>query len=76
MANWLRDSQASQAAGRNIFRLPYPGGNWRDEKINNNHLLTLMDMAWRTAIVGFKSIEGEKLSDKENELIDLIAEHL
>jgi hypothetical protein len=76
MAYWLRDAQASIAVGRSIFNLPYPGGSWIEEKQRNDHLLHLMNMAWNTAVLGFKVQKGEKLTKDEDELLDLIAEYL
>jgi hypothetical protein len=76
MAYWLIDYQTSRAADAVVFRLPYPGGNWREEKNRNARLLRLMDLAWRTARVGYKTKRKEKLNKEEEELIDIIAEFL
>jgi len=73
MGNWLFDIQASQLAGRNIFRLPYPGGNWLEEKKNNEEFLFLMDIAKQVATVGYKQKKGKKLTDNENKLLEKIA---
>ena len=76
MANWLKDVQASQAEGRLVFRLPYPGGTWAEEKQRNKELLFLMETAWKVAGVGFKQKKGEKLTSEEEKLLDEIATHL
>ena len=76
MAHYLRDFHSSKEQGRNIFRLPYPGGNWREEKQNNSQLLTLMDSAWSVAVLSAKVSEGIKLSKQENKLLDVISELL
>ena len=76
MSNWLFDSQASQAAGRFIFRLPYPGGDWITEKRRNGYLLYLMDMAKKVAILGYKTTIGEKLTKEEDKLLDKVADVL
>ena len=76
MSNWLFDAQASQAAGRFIFRLPYPGGDWITEKNRNNHLLFLMDIAKSVAIIAYKIKKHEKLTDDEEKLFDKVAEVL
>lgn len=76
MANWLKDVQASQAEGRLVFKLPYPGGTWVEEKQRNKELLLLMETAWRVARVGFKQKRGETLTKDENLLLDEIANHL
>lgn len=76
MSNWLYDPQASQTAGRFVFRLPYPGGDWITEKKNNGYLLYLMDMAKKVAILSFKSKNKEKFTDEEEKLLDIVAEVL
>lgn len=76
MANWLRDHQASAQAGANIFRFPYPGGNWIEEKSRNGDLLELMDLAWRVAVLGIKVRDGKALTDDDEKLIDQVAEVL
>jgi len=76
MANWLHNSQASREAGRPVFDLPYPGGTWIEEKRRNQKLLTLMELAWKTAVLGFKVKKGTKLTAEENKLVDEIAQHL
>ena len=76
MSNWLFDAQASQAAGRFIFRLPYPGGDWITEKQRNSYLLFLMDIAKSVAIIAYKLKKHEKLTKDEEKLFDQIAETL
>ena len=76
MSNWLYDAQASQAAGRSIFRLPYPGGDWITEKQKNSYLVYLMDMAKRVAVLAYKSKKREKLTKEEQKLLDKVAEVL
>ncbi|RKZ09233.1 hypothetical protein DRQ25_07160 [Candidatus Fermentibacteria bacterium] len=74
MAAWLKDAERSRAEGRPIFKLPYPGGSWYTEKTNNQHLLELMDLAWRTAVLSIKNWKGEKLTKEEDTLLSQIAE--
>jgi len=76
MSNWLYDAQASQAAGRYIFRLPYPGGDWIAEKKRNSYLLYLMDIAKQVAVLAYKTSTGEKLTKEEEKLLNQVAEHL
>ena len=76
MANWLKDAQASQAEGKPVFRLPYPGGTWIEEKERNKELLFLMETAWKVAAVGFKQSKNTKLTADEEKLINEIAKHL
>ena len=76
MSNWLYDLSASREAGKHIFRFPYPGGTWLEEKRNNEYFLYLMNMAKRTAIVGYKVKKGQKLDEDENKLLETIAEYI
>jgi len=76
MSNWLFDPQASQAAGRFVFKLPYPGGDWITEKRRNSYLLYLMDTAKKVAVLGYKTNKGEKLTKEEDKLLDKVAEVL
>lgn len=74
MALYLRDARASQEQGRNIFRIPYPGNNWREEKENNSLLIYLMGRAWDTASLGLKVSNNMELTKEENRLLDEISE--
>ncbi|RLC99983.1 MAG: hypothetical protein DRI46_08360 [Chloroflexi bacterium] len=76
MANWLYDAKTSAATGHARFRLPYPGGDWSEEKKKNEYFLFLMEEARATAIVGHKVKKGKKLTDRENKLLEQIAEAL
>lgn len=76
MAIYLRDHQASLQLGQNIFRLPYPGGNWREEKQNNSQIIHLMGLAWDTAVLGVKIQRGHTLTKKEDELLNQISDLL
>lgn len=76
MADWLYDPIASRQMGRARFRLPYPGGNWVEEKRNNEYLLFLMERARTTARVGWKHKKGKKLTEEEDKFLEEIAEVL
>lgn len=76
MAAWQRDQSESAKLGHNIFKLPYPGGSWYTEKRENQYLLDLMDLAWRTVAISIKSHNGEKLNKEEEKLLDRVAECL
>ena len=63
MATWCVDPVASRAAGRRIFKLPYPGGSWYDEKEANTFLLEAMAYTAEAVLVFTK--DSQKWKDKE-----------
>lgn len=46
MGQWLYDPVTSALAGERRYRLPYPGGDWAEERRMNDFPLQAMRIVW------------------------------